>query len=263
MATNGKNSKNYTFKNTNVMEAKILKLIDAEFRRVVLKSASVVFLSALLFLFNLLNVKAGNYYWVGNSGNWNDVSHWATTSGGTIFHTVLPGVNDDVFFDDNSFSFSGTDTVFVFSPTIPTCRNFSFVNSFPTPRGGFASNSFGGHGISFQIRGNLEVSGPIANYGFSNNDVILFTLWSTQPVQFIQTSGNRMNIDLFSSNTATYNLLDDLDGSFLVRNGRLNTNGHTLNITSFLSRVEYQGIIDFGNSTINSLIDSFNSFEVC
>lgn len=263
MATNGNNSKNYTFKNTNVMEAKILKLTDAEFRRVVLKSASVVFLSALLFLFNLLNVKAANYYWVGNSGNWNDVSHWATTSGGTTFHTVLPGVNDDVFFDDNSFSFSGTDTVFVFSPTIPTCRNFSFVNSFPTPRGGFASNSFGGHGISFQIRGNLEVSGPIANYGFSNNDVILFTLWSTQPVQFIQTSGNRMNIDLFSSNTATYNLLDDLDGSFLVRNGRLNTNGHTLNITSFLSRVEYQGIIDFGNSTINSLIDSFNSFEVC
>lgn len=263
MATNGNNSKNYTFKNTNVMEAKILKLTDTEFRRVALKSASVVFLSALLFLFNLLNAKAANYYWVGNSGNWNDVSHWATTSGGTTFHTVLPGVNDDVFFDDNSFSFSGTDTVFVFNPTIPTCRNFSFVNTLPIPRGGFASNSFGGHGISFQIRGNLEVSGPIANYGLFNNDVLLFTFWSTQPVQYIQTSGNRMNIDLYSSNTATYNLLDDLDGSFLVRNGKLNTNGHTLNITSFLSRVEYLGIIDFGSSIINSTINAFNSFECC
>ena len=30
------------------------------------------------------------YYWVGGTGNWNDVSHWATTSGGTTFYTVPP-----------------------------------------------------------------------------------------------------------------------------------------------------------------------------
>lgn len=229
----------------------------------VMKNASKYFAVALLLL--LCNSShAANYYWVGGTGNWTDfANHWATSSGGAIFHVQEPTINDNVYFDDNSFSFSGTDTVFIFSPTTPSCNNFSFINNLPIARGGFASSPLGGQGISFLIQGNLSISGSIANYGFSNNDVLLFSFWSTQAVQFIQTSGNRMNIDLYSSNTATYNLLDDLDGSFLVRSGRLNTNGHTLNITSFLSRVEYQGIIDFGNSNINSFVDPFNSFEVC
>lgn len=45
-------------------------------------------------------------YWVGGTGDWNDCSHWATTSGGTggVFP---PTPYDNVIFDGNSFSAAG------------------------------------------------------------------------------------------------------------------------------------------------------------
>ncbi|HEY8935027.1 MAG TPA: S8 family serine peptidase [Cyclobacteriaceae bacterium] len=42
------------------------------------------------------------YYWIGNSGNWNDSAHWSLTTGGTSVNAI-PTANDNVIFDDNSF----------------------------------------------------------------------------------------------------------------------------------------------------------------
>lgn len=62
---------------------------------------------ALSLLFSS-QLNSANYYWVGNGGSWEDyATHWATTSGGSTFHTQQPGPGDDVFFDANSFSTSG------------------------------------------------------------------------------------------------------------------------------------------------------------
>lgn len=47
-------------------------------------------------------------YWVGGTGDWNDVSHWSCKSGGPENY-CLPSQLDNVFFDDNSFT--GTDQV--------------------------------------------------------------------------------------------------------------------------------------------------------
>jgi hypothetical protein len=62
---------------------------------------------------NFLVDTADNYYWVGGTGDANDLSHWATTSGGNIFHTAAPGLNDPIIFDANSFS-SVDDIVTIF-----------------------------------------------------------------------------------------------------------------------------------------------------
>ena len=50
---------------------------------------------------------AVNYYWIGGSGNWSDINHWATTSGGTVNHLQVPTPFDDVYFDANSFTATG------------------------------------------------------------------------------------------------------------------------------------------------------------
>ncbi|XOV93255.1 MAG: MBG domain-containing protein [Bacteroidota bacterium] len=56
---------------------------------------------------NITAITSQDYYWVGGSGNWSDfANHWATTSGGSTFHTGEPGVLDNVFLDANSFSSS-------------------------------------------------------------------------------------------------------------------------------------------------------------
>jgi hypothetical protein len=49
--------------------------------------------------------RAANYYWVGNSGTWTDMSHWASTSGGPgRAYTNVPKSTDNVYFDANSFA---------------------------------------------------------------------------------------------------------------------------------------------------------------
>ncbi|MCL2290125.1 MAG: hypothetical protein FWC34_05385 [Bacteroidetes bacterium] len=44
----------------------------------------------------------GRYYWVGGPGNWDDLSHWSTTSGGAPSTCIMPSSNNTVVFDDNS-----------------------------------------------------------------------------------------------------------------------------------------------------------------
>ncbi|MEM7296842.1 MAG: fibronectin type III domain-containing protein [Bacteroidota bacterium] len=62
-----------------------------------------------LFYLCLLStvIYSQNYYWVGGSGNWSDLTHWATTSGGSTLHTTLPISINDVYFDSNSFGTTG------------------------------------------------------------------------------------------------------------------------------------------------------------
>lgn len=54
---------------------------------------------------NITEIEPNDYYWVGGTGDWADVeNHWATTSGGSTFYNFPPGVLDNVYFDENSFS---------------------------------------------------------------------------------------------------------------------------------------------------------------
>ncbi len=50
------------------------------------------------------NLFATDYYWIGGSGDWSDINHWATTSGGSVHHIQAPTSADNVIFDANSFS---------------------------------------------------------------------------------------------------------------------------------------------------------------
>ncbi|MBK9491939.1 MAG: hypothetical protein IPO07_26425 [Haliscomenobacter sp.] len=64
-------------------------------------------LLTILVLLFIQAVHAADYYWVGGSGDWSDISHWATTGGGATKHNVVPSPNDRVFFDASSFSAPG------------------------------------------------------------------------------------------------------------------------------------------------------------
>ncbi|MGP8216987.1 MAG: gliding motility-associated C-terminal domain-containing protein [Bacteroidia bacterium] len=67
-------------------------------KKIILARIFVTLFSAIA-----LNGIAGTMYWVDNGGNWNDPRHWSHSSGG---HggAGIPGSNDDVVFDENSFT---------------------------------------------------------------------------------------------------------------------------------------------------------------
>ena len=46
-------------------------------------------------------IQGSDYFWVGGEGNWNELMNWATSSGGTEFHTELPSLSSNIYFDEN------------------------------------------------------------------------------------------------------------------------------------------------------------------
>jgi len=46
---------------------------------------------------------AADYYWVGGTGDWAGLGHWATTSGEGVLYNTVPAAYDNVHFDANSF----------------------------------------------------------------------------------------------------------------------------------------------------------------
>ena len=87
----------------------------------------------LLFqLFPLLPAVAGKYYWVGGSGRWSEISHWATSSGGNTFHPVVPGPTDTVYFDANSGFSPGNNQIII--NTGATCHTMIWDGAEANPR---------------------------------------------------------------------------------------------------------------------------------
>jgi Subtilase family/Secretion system C-terminal sorting domain len=50
------------------------------------------------------------YYWIGDTGDWNDPSHWSLTSGG-MTTSKIPSNNDHVVIDENSFDGLGLNQI--------------------------------------------------------------------------------------------------------------------------------------------------------
>jgi len=68
------------------------------------RSVCLLFVTLFTALSFSSRLSAADYYWVNGHGNWSEfATHWATESGGSVFHMVVPGPDDNVFFDGNSF----------------------------------------------------------------------------------------------------------------------------------------------------------------
>lgn len=104
---------------------------------------------------------AVDYFWVGGSGNWNDLTHWATTSGGSIKRTIVPSVLDNVIFDVNSFTAAG-QTLTVNQEAF--CKDFKWVNVLNNPT--FSSTNF-----NLNVAGNFEVTGGRFNFTHANGNL--------------------------------------------------------------------------------------------
>ncbi len=68
------------------------------------------------------------YYWVGNGGDWDDLNHWSSTSGGSPDYTIVSSHYDHVIFDENSIT-SSDQTVTLQSSVYMKSLDCSALNS--------------------------------------------------------------------------------------------------------------------------------------
>ncbi|MBO9155429.1 Calx-beta domain-containing protein [Chitinophaga sp. GCM10012297] len=199
----------------------------------------------LLLVFS--HAYAADYYWVGGTGSWSDINHWSTTSGGAPNHSIIPNLNDDVYFDANS---GLADFVDVNLPTNSPayCRNMSWV-------GVTVAADFAYRGQPLYIYGSVELS-PSVRYG-------------TQGLNFVGSTPATLKMNGAARYPATgwYNpitvnkpgssltLLDGIPDGLVVTTltltaGNLDMSDFTHTVTDFAGNNANTRSLDISNATI-------------
>lgn len=136
---------------------------------------------SILFLALILSSTTSNaqHYWVAGSGNWNDyATHWATSSGGSSFHSSSPTATDNVFFDSNSFTAIGQ--VVSFTDVDNYCNSFDLDAVLYQPL--FQMNEES----TLRINGSMDITNE-ATYNFS-----AISMESTGSGNHINTNGQNL-----------------------------------------------------------------------
>lgn len=206
------------------------------------------FLRVIVFLYLYLSSAAGHlhaadYYWVGGSGNWSDyANHWATGSGGVIFHTTLPGPTDNVYFDANSFT---ADSQYVYiDSTFAFCYNMDWTGIL------FAVHVFsqGYPNSKINIFGSLALNPNIIHFrtgiNFSGNDSGLVI--NTQQVV--------IESKISFNGQGSWKLMSDISaGGINFESGTFYSDGYKMHITGAI----------YAYSTMNPFVNITGSEVYC
>lgn len=157
-------------------------------------------------------------YWVGGTGVWNDSNHWSLTSGGAN-GACIPGPNDNVFFDANSFPTTGA--IVTIQGWRAFCKNMDWTGSLRTPRMDLTT--------PLEIFGSLKMISAMNVSNYSNTTPYVFGAGSNVN---ITTAGHALSYVQFNGTNGTWNLKDNLTASMIfLLNGTLKTNNHDITTT--------------------------------
>ncbi|MFH1004745.1 MAG: gliding motility-associated C-terminal domain-containing protein [Bacteroidota bacterium] len=197
--------------------------------------------SYIIFFFLFLSATfAGEKFWIGGSGNWNDPSHWSEKSGGKN-NSSVPSSLDDVIFDNNSFRNDG-DVVFINSNA--ECRNMTWQNLSYTPV--FSGTKT----ISLYVYGSLAFAPEMTNQ-FEGK--LFFK--SNQNGNTIFSANQIFSGDIyFDGKEGEWKLLNDIQtsgtSSIYLLEGSLNTNSKNIFCQSFICSGEKKRSLVLGNSKV-------------
>lgn len=207
-----------------------------------------ILLSLVLLL--VTSSYAANLYWIGGTGNWNDAKHWSLTSGGPS-GTTIPTSNDDVYFDQHSFT-ADKQTVKVITNAV--CRNIDW--SLIDDKAIFSAAP----SRTLQVYGSYILS-PLLNNGFKGQ-----TIFSSQlNGNTLKTAGNRILGDLVFDGTGSWSLTDNItteeNVSIKLLQGSLSTNNKAINCGYFIGNSSKIRALNLGSSQIivNNLWDCSSS----
>lgn len=194
----------------------------------------------LLFMVIHVSTSADDYYWVGGSGLWSDINHWATASGGSVLHNQAPTAANNVIFDQNSFT--SDDNLVIINLKNAVCKDMTWqgVTNLPT--------LFGTDTTSLRIYGSLQLD---AGMNFDYNQTIYFE--SVTGGKTIITAGHTLQCNLvFQGVGGGWTLQDEFRSYYDVTliHGALSTSGNPFTCGSFISSSGELRAIFLGTSEV-------------
>lgn len=196
-----------------------------------MKLTLITIISLLIFPLFLSGL---DYYWVNGNGDWTDINHWATTSGGTLKHIQTPTPADNVFFDVNS---STTDFTVNMNIPVVVCKDLKFDG---------LNKELTLSGVTNEIRayGGLSLSDKVVwSIGAK------FSFESQQLGNQISSNDCKMPLQVnFLSTSGGWILTDSLftDGEVNLIAGAFNTNGKNVYIFKFSSLSQLSRSLSLG-----------------
>jgi len=176
-------------------------------------------------------------YWRGNTGNWDDATHWSTTSGGPA-GTCIPSKYDNVVFDANSFT---TISKIMTVNTTAYCKNMTWT--------GTISNAQWAGTAEIDIYGSLTL---VSNMNRTYTGQIVFV--SSATANTITSAGKVFANNIYFYGTGSWTLQDAINtttANIYLVSGTLNTNGKNVTCNNFYSNYTTPRSLTLGSSTIN------------
>ncbi len=201
---------------------------------------SGIFLLFALLLLNVAHSFADDYYWIGGTGNWSDINHWAQSSGGSVLHNTPPTAGDDVYFDDSSFPDS--NLVISVNAENAVCRDLIWTGALHHPA---FENS---NSENLRIFGSITL---IEEMDFNYDGTITFE--SPNEGNTILMSGHSfLNNVYFEGIGGGWTLSDTLkaESNIYFNYGSLNTNSKPVICSSFYSSNPNERALALGSSKI-------------
>lgn len=195
-----------------------------------------LFVFTVLILTFINNAFSGNLYWVGNSGNWDNPSHWSNSSGGKG-GAGIPTKNDNVFIDQNSF------TVLQQTLTINTAASLKNLNiniDYFTLSSGINS--------SLTIYGSLNVPRV-----FNNKITCDIHLKSKNTNTLLNFGWGKWNSNIYFEGSGSYALISPIQAherTIKLVQGTLNLNGNDILCNEFISTSNQKRKLISTNSSI-------------
>ena len=199
------------------------------------------------------------YYWVGGSGLWNDINHWANATGGTSGSGCIPTLFDNVVFDDAS-GLNSTETITVPDSIYAYCNNMTWNGITGTPvlnlGISIARLYIGG---SLELNAGMKITNPGGTYSpWNDNRGIHFVSNRNIPYETITTNGVAItgNVRFYSGEITSggaggWVFQDNWTGTAYIwfQQGSLNFNGKAVTAYFFSSDNSLTRALNIANST--------------
>jgi gliding motility-associated-like protein len=177
--------------------------------------------------FSITNPSSSNLYWVGGSGNWNDINHWSLTDGGAGGACIPTPINN-VFFTP----LSGTSGFVVDAITSNIyCNNMAWSGALGTPKlnqtiGDYSFTLFG----SLQLQTGMEFIASPTFYGTMPATITSNNAWIKGTISITKPASSIIIMDSLKVDPFALGLGLEKKGGIYLNEGTFNTNFFSVTI---------------------------------